>query len=1162
MATRRENGMGSMLRRKQRSEHSSPYKRRHAAPTNNKLQSSSSLSSFLSFISGAFRRKPERVEPESEQSEDGDTTGTDLDEQPESDPELGPRYGRRIERDNKAADSLSRLGQTLQQSAPKPKVLPPSSILPSADSGIKTSASTSHIAPPTRPRRAAQPSFATVSRTPAKRPERPIFPGGIKSFGGLSPTAEPSSPPFTSNNPLENSFAANRPPTSKFTFVAKPPSETAKTSSEILADFFASKGKAPLTAAERKHVAQLIAASDAESSKSQSPDADPYNGVPSFSFLKATFPAPERDSTSPSSSLQASESAPSIGSSVAPRKRRPINYGGVSKRSAAITKAGFTLREHQKLLEKQKATQENVAPDLSSVGDKRGVRDAEEDGGGKRRRTNDGQSAAAEEPAAKTGVTKLLNLNAQPSMPSPLRQMTKLNSPSPPRTAPRAQAPSPASPLSRNITEEVATPKATAVSASIASPSKPASSQTTAKPKARKSLVADVMRDMLAEDKAREKQEKPVDTTVFANPYEDNSVLPAVTAPKVRKPRRTSARPTARSSASVAKQESKPKSLIEKIEQTDVRPSAKKTKTDVDASTPGPKFTVTAATPKDTTPKARRPAPVVEEPSVPTESSEIEVIDMDEELKHKSNSNGRPALSVDVANNNGSNGSGNKANGMLGLPHRQRPSFSLHSPARPSPLREMSVPIEDEEDEIVEIPGPTNAPFTNGFHTSANVFPSTTPFSNGFPTNTSSNIFSAPVPPSAPTTTPAQLPNKTQAPKIDAPLFGPSKPLAKPDTPLFSTAPKPAESKLPEPKSHGSSLFAAPKPTENKTEVLSFFKPSKPVETKHAPVAETKPAPAFAPARAPVAEVKPTPAPVLETKPTPAPKATPSKPLSETELKASAQTVPVSELPVFTFTAPIATSTPKTTEARTAANLPISKLPVFTFGSLAPAPATKTASFNWGAAGVKAPSASSGASWTCDVCMLSNPASATEKCTVCDAKKPGASAAPALAPVSAPSALAPAAKTASFDWGAAGMKAPTTPATGSWTCATCSLSNPASATDKCTVCDAKKPGAAPATKAASFDWGAAGMKTQATSTAGQWTCSTCSLSNPATATEKCTVCDAKKPGAAPPTKTASFNWGAAGMKLPTASGAWTCSTCGLSNSDASATKCSICDASR
>ncbi|CAE6434864.1 unnamed protein product [Rhizoctonia solani] len=1120
MATRRENGMGSMLRRKQRNTSSSPYKRRQPAPANNKLQSSSSLSSFLSFISGAFRRKStERVEVESEQSEDGDTTGTDLDEPPESDPELGHRNGRRIEKDNGAADSLSRLGQSLQQSITQPKVLPPSSILPPDRSEMKSSATTSHIAPPSRPRRSVQPAFATSPRASTKRPTRPSFPGGIGSYGGFSATAEPSPPPFTSNNPLENSFAANRPPSSKFTFTAKLPSES-KTSSEVLAEFFAAKGKAPLTAAERREVARLIAESDAESSKSQSPDADPYNGVPSFSFLKATFPAPERDSTSPSSSIPVSESATSVGSSVAPRKRRPINYGGASKRSAAITKAGFTLREHQKLLEKQKSKQENVAPDASNVGDKRSVRDTDEDGGGKRRRNNDGQSAAVEETPAKGGVGKVLSLSAQPSMPSPLRQMTKLNSPSPPRVALRAQAPSPASPLSRVTPNEAATPKA----APTTSPAKPASTQTPAKPKPRKSLVADVMRDMLAEDKAREKQEKPVDTTVFLNPYEEAGVLPAVTAPKVRKPRRTSARPAAKTSATAAKQETKPMSLIEKIEQTDVRPNPKKAKTE-DAAPPS--LTFTAPSPKDVTPKARRPPPVVEEPVEPVEpaeSTEVEVIDLDEELKHKSSgaTSNRPALSVDVVNN--SNGS--KSNTMLGLPHRQRPSFSLHSPARPSPLREMSVPIEDEEDEILEICGPT-APASNGFPPSSSV-----PFSNGFSSITPSSVFSAPVPPPAPTLAPAQLPNKTQTPKIDAPLFGSSKPVTKSDAPSFFAAPKPAEPKPAEPKPDVPSFFAAPKPVEPKAEVPSFFKVSKPAEPKPAPVVEPKSV-------------------------VPEPKSAP-KPLSETELKASASSVPVSALPVFTFTTPIASSTPKTSEARAAADLPISKLPTFTFG----APAAKTPSFNWGAAGFKAPVAASGSTWTCGTCMLSNPASATEKCTVCDAKKPGAAVVSTPAPAAAPAAPAPAAKTASFDWGAAGMKAPTTPSTGSWTCATCSLSNPATATEKCTVCDAAKPGAAPITKTASFNWGAAGMKAPSTSTAGQWTCSTCSLSNPATATEKCTVCDAKKPGAAPPVKTASFDWGAAGLKAPTTAGGWTCSTCGLSNKDGAATKCSICDAAR
>ncbi|CAE6538117.1 unnamed protein product, partial [Rhizoctonia solani] len=77
-------------------------------------------------------------------------------------------------------------------------------------------------------------------------------------------------------------------------------------------------------------------------------------------------------------------------------------------------------------------------------------------------------------------------------------------------------------------------------------------------------------------------------------------------------------------------------------------------------------------------------------------------------------------------------------------------------------------------------------------------------------------------------------------------------------------------------------------------------------------------------------------------------------------------------------------------EARAAAGLPVSRLPTFTFGSLPPAPATKTASFNWAAAGLRASAAPAGGAWTCTVCMLSNPATATDRCTVCDAKKSGA----------------------------------------------------------------------------------------------------------------------------------------------------------------------------
>ncbi|KAG8734072.1 hypothetical protein FRC12_018665, partial [Ceratobasidium sp. 428] len=304
------------------------------------------------------------------------------------------------------------------------------------------SASTSHIAPLSRPRRSVQPAFATVSRAAGKRTARPSFPGGIGSYGGFGSTAEPSPPPFVNGAPLETSFAANRSANTNpnpFSFTSKklatssneglghrpndpkpstlpaPRALHGKTSSEVLAEFFAAKGKAPLTAEERKKVSQLIADSEAESGDSA--ESDPYNGVPSFSFLKSSFPATKSESLSPSNSLLGapaansttftfnmssssgnitqSPTAPTLGGvAVAPRRRRPINYGGSNKRSTSITRAGFTVREHQKVLEKQKAQQaaENIAPDPSVVGDKRGVRDAEEDGGGKRRRMNDGQT--------------------------------------------------------------------------------------------------------------------------------------------------------------------------------------------------------------------------------------------------------------------------------------------------------------------------------------------------------------------------------------------------------------------------------------------------------------------------------------------------------------------------------------------------------------------------------------------------------------------------------------------------------------------------------------------------------------------------------------------------------------------------------------------------
>ncbi|KAI0028551.1 hypothetical protein K488DRAFT_80620 [Vararia minispora EC-137] len=146
-----------------------------------------------------------------------------------------------------------------------------------------------------------------------------------------------------------------------------------------------------------------------------------------------------------------------------------------------------------------------------------------------------------------------------------------------------------------------------------------------------------------------------------------------------------------------------------------------------------------------------------------------------------------------------------------------------------------------------------------------------------------------------------------------------------------------------------------------------------------------------------------------------------------------------------------------------------------------------------------------------------------------------------------------------FDWAAAGMKKPAVPASGGWTCGTCMLSNPADAVE-CTVCEAKRPGAAGGSRSG-FNWAAAGLKKPAVPVSGNWTCGTCMLSNPADAPE-CTVCEAKRPGAASAASAGGFDWAAAGMKRPEAGkGSWTCGMC-MVNNGAERTDCVACEAKR
>ncbi|KAJ2693088.1 hypothetical protein GGH99_001336, partial [Coemansia sp. RSA 1285] len=197
-----------------------------------------------------------------------------------------------------------------------------------------------------------------------------------------------------------------------------------------------------------------------------------------------------------------------------------------------------------------------------------------------------------------------------------------------------------------------------------------------------------------------------------------------------------------------------------------------------------------------------------------------------------------------------------------------------------------------------------------------------------------------------------------------------------------------------------------------------------------------------------------------------------------------------------------------------------------------------------------ASTASNASEWTCDTCELKSPDSAI-KCIVCDAARPAPRAA-ATKPVSS-----------GGGWSQS-VFASTAPKTSEWTCDTCELQNPDSAT-KCTVCDAAKPAPKPATATkapAKSTWGQSAFALS-TANSGEWTCDTCELKNPDSAA-KCTVCDAERPGAQPAASAAkpaapASGWSAS-LLATTApkSSEWVCSMCDLKNPGFSS-KCTVCD---
>ena len=171
--------------------------------------------------------------------------------------------------------------------------------------------------------------------------------------------------------------------------------------------------------------------------------------------------------------------------------------------------------------------------------------------------------------------------------------------------------------------------------------------------------------------------------------------------------------------------------------------------------------------------------------------------------------------------------------------------------------------------------------------------------------------------------------------------------------------------------------------------------------------------------------------------------------------KAEVLAMSADELPTFCLTIKetVYPAGPSSQKARKASlNASVSALPTFDIKTMPPPRAMN--GFNWTEAGLKLPDTTA-QMWTCTLCCLENPESAKEKCTICEAPRPGATPSePPAATLSTPPVPPPPVQ--AFDWSAAGLAPLSKPVDGSWNCSLCSLANPASATEKCTVCDAPR----------------------------------------------------------------------------------------------------------
>ncbi|TDL24031.1 hypothetical protein BD410DRAFT_827467 [Rickenella mellea] len=244
----------------------------------------------------------------------------------------------------------------------------------------------------------------------------------------------------------------------------------------------------------------------------------------------------------------------------------------------------------------------------------------------------------------------------------------------------------------------------------------------------------------------------------------------------------------------------------------------------------------------------------------------------------------------------------------------------------------------------------------------------------------------------------------------------------------------------------------------------------------------------------------------------------------------AAKLVPVKELPSFDLTKPVPVSVPEPRKTVPVAGTSMFPSPYPSPGLSTSAavgagvPKAEIKAFDFGAAGMKPPTKSTGGkTWKCSTCDLTNPDSAQEKCTVCETPRPGGVSSSASGSASTPSAApSPFAAFGGFgsagagggtgmgtfkkvDWSAMGVPSQVN---GAGAGSESSFTS-ASSTSVSVFATPTPTPAATSTPVKAFDWVAAGLAPKVT-TGNEWKCKMCDLQNAESVTEKCQYCEAPK----------------------------------------------------